>query len=345
MIMFRMYVWLADDEEIRVRDSFQFGQRRQHRESCEWSQNSTSTAPGRKPTKLHITYLRKWACEATRDHHRRGLLDRMKPPSIFEGKQDRTGHVNVRQRKEKSNSAMVYAVGTFSWIICHKSSNSCKFLFHQPGLHRILTWPWHQSDLARLDGRFKPVIQSHRVPCTLHVANIAYTIHIDPPKSSKEKRWKVAPFDQLERIRLSQSHDWCFRWKRSMNWTWRQGELLKEFVDHPIAARLYSLAAKHLEIFFFLHVSLFFPFLFQFFSIPSPHVEFLSMTPLAPEVWPSVNAMAESYRLAQENPELGSAVGFSVSVKVSGNMRKTLGWKSQNSWTPSKQQFFPIFEK
>lgn len=126
MIMFRMYVWLADDEEIRVRDSFQFGQRRQHRESCEWSQNSTSTAPGRKPTKLHITYLRKWACEATRDHHRRGLLDRMKPPSIFEGKQDRTGHVNVRQRKEKSNSAMVDAVGTFSWIICHKSSNSCE---------------------------------------------------------------------------------------------------------------------------------------------------------------------------------------------------------------------------
>lgn len=41
-----------------------------------------------------------------------------------------------------------------------------------------------------------------------------------------------------------------------------QGELIKEFVDHPI-------------------------------------------------VWPSVNAMAESYRLAMENPELGSAVGFS----------------------------------
>ncbi|CAE7641678.1 abfD [Symbiodinium pilosum] len=41
-----------------------------------------------------------------------------------------------------------------------------------------------------------------------------------------------------------------------------QGELISEFVDHPI-------------------------------------------------VWPSVNAMAESYRLAQENPELGSAVGFS----------------------------------
>ncbi|CAK9102872.1 unnamed protein product [Durusdinium trenchii] len=41
-----------------------------------------------------------------------------------------------------------------------------------------------------------------------------------------------------------------------------QGELIKEFVDHPI-------------------------------------------------VWPSVNAMAESYRLAQENPDLGSAIGFS----------------------------------
>mmetsp|Transcript_59919 Transcript_59919/g.140165 ORF Transcript_59919/g.140165 Transcript_59919/m.140165 type:complete len:559 (-) Transcript_59919:29-1705(-) len=41
-----------------------------------------------------------------------------------------------------------------------------------------------------------------------------------------------------------------------------QGELISEFVDHPI-------------------------------------------------VWPSVNAMAESYRLAQENPELGAAIGFS----------------------------------
>ena len=35
------------------------------------------------------------------------------------------------------------------------------------------------------------------------------------------------------------------------------------------------------------------------------------------KVWPSVNAMAESYRLAQENPELGRAgiryfLGFSL---------------------------------
>jgi 4-hydroxybutyryl-CoA dehydratase / vinylacetyl-CoA-Delta-isomerase len=45
------------------------------------------------------------------------------------------------------------------------------------------------------------------------------------------------------------------------------GELLKEFVDHPI-------------------------------------------------IWPSVNAMAETYRLAQENPQLASAVGFS-GVRVS----------------------------
>ena len=54
-----------------------------------------------------------------------------------------------------------------------------------------------------------------------------------------------------------------------------------------------------------------------------------SFLPLAtaPEVWPSVNAMAESYRLAQENPELGSAVGFSVSVLnvFSGNTWETLG--------------------
>ena len=114
---------------------------------------------------------------------------------------------------------------------------------------------------------------------------------------------------------------------------------MKEFVDHPIAARLYSLAAKHLGIWsWFCMILLFFPFLFHFFptffTSSSPHVEFLSMTlrprasplaTLAPEVWPSVNAMAESYRLAQENPELGSAVGFSVSVKVSGNTRNTLG--------------------
>lgn len=46
--------------------------------------------------------------------------------------------------------------------------------------------------------------------------------------------------------------------------------------------------------------------------LASPYPRYAQKT----EVWPSVNAMAESYRLAQENPELGSAIGFSAELRA-----------------------------
>ena len=143
-----------------------------------------------------------------------------------------------------------------------------------------------------------------------------------------------------------------------------QGELLKEFVDHPIAARLYSLAAKHLGIWswFCMFLSIFsmsFPTFFNSFTSSSLHVEFLSMTlqywtvellKHVEHLWhlrcglrwtPWLRVIAWHRRIPN-----WAALWDSVSRwKFPETRGKHFGWKSQNSWTPSKHAFFPIFEK